>query len=254
MNKIKSVGIIPARYHSTRFPGKPLALIAGKPMIQRVYERASQASLLERVIVATDDEGIYQTVEKFGGVAEMTSPQAANGTERIAEVANKLDCELVVNIQGDEPLIDPEIIDQLIRLMIDNPETPVGTLARRIESEQDLLNPNIVKVVLDNGRNALYFSRAPIPFHRDGGEKFDRLKNLPYFWHIGIYIYRREFLLDFVSLPPTPLEQAEQLEQLRVLENGYRIKVALTDKVTIGVDVPEDIAKVERYLEEMNIV
>ncbi|NOZ60395.1 MAG: 3-deoxy-manno-octulosonate cytidylyltransferase [Calditrichaeota bacterium] len=253
MNRLKTVGIIPARYQSTRFPGKPLARIAGKPMIQRVYERASLAKLLDDVIVATDDERILGAVKKFGGRAEMTSPQAANGSERIAEVARGLDCDLVVNIQGDEPLIDAEVIDQLVRLMADNADAPVGTLVRKIESAKDLLNPNIVKVVVDKNWYALYFSRAVIPFQRDGAERSEWPRKSVYYWHVGIYIYRRNFLLKFVDLPPSALEKAEQLEQLRMLENGYRLKVALTDKIAMGVDVPEDIAKVERYLKEMNI-
>ena len=228
-------------------------MIAGKPMIRRVYERAQLAKFLDDVIVATDDERIFNAVKDFGGNAQMTSPRAANGTERIAEVAANLTCDLVVNIQGDEPIIDPDVIDQLIELMKENPQAQVGTLVRKIDAAEDLQNPNIVKVVLDKNWYALYFSRSVIPFQRDGSEASSWVSKSSYFWHIGIYIYRRDFLLKFVRLPVSPLEKAEQLEQLRMLENGYRLKVALTDKISIGVDVPEDISKVERYLEEMNI-
>lgn len=243
-----AVGIIPARYASSRFPGKPLAKILGKPMIQWVYERAIGSRRLDQVIVATDDHRIYNTVRAFGGQVEMTSPKAANGTERVAEVARKLNSELIVNLQGDEPTIDPAMIDQLVDLLLATPSAVVGTLVRKIEQSADLMNPNIPKVVVDNDFHALYFSRSPIPFCRDEMAKEKWLTQADYYQHIGMYIYRRNFLLQLVTMPLSKLEQIEKLEQLRVLENGYKIKVAVTQGRSLGVDVPEDIQKVEAYL------
>jgi len=241
---MNAIGIIPARYASSRFPGKPLADILGKPMIQWVYEQASLAQLLDQVIVATDDKRIFDTVMQFGGKVVMTSPQAANGTERVAEVAQNLDATLIVNIQGDEPLIEPDVIDQLIMLMQENPTAPVGTLVKKIEDAENLMNPNIPKVVIDKDFYALYFSRSIIPFHRDRADQRKWIRNENYYQHIGLYIYRREFLLKFVELPISTLERIERLEQLRILENGYKIKVALTATESIGVDVPSDIDRV----------
>lgn len=217
-------------------------------MIQWVYERARQAKLLDQVIVATDDQRIFNAVNGFGGSALMTSPAAANGTERVAEVARQLSSTLIVNIQGDEPAIDPEMIDQAIGMMQNHPEVPVGTLVKRINTVAELLNPNIPKVVLDKNSFALYFSRATIPFFRDIAPKDQWIAEQEYFQHIGLYIYRREFLLKFVSLPPSKLEKIEQLEQLRILENGYKIKAAVTESISIGVDIPEDITRVTAYL------
>lgn len=245
---MNAIGIIPARYASTRFPGKPLADILGKPMIQWVYEQACRASLLDQVIVATDDQRIYDTVIQFGGKVVMTSPQAANGTERIAEVAENLNVTFVLNIQGDEPLIDPETIDQLVMLMQENPEAPVGTLVKRITNLADLNNPNIPKVVVDKNFYALYFSRSVIPFFRDEQNQQLWLRKSSYYQHIGLYIYKREFLIKFVELPVSNLERIEQLEQLRVLENGFKIIVGLTETDSIGVDIPEDIDRVISYL------
>ncbi len=245
---MNAIGIIPARYASTRFPGKPLADILGKPMIQWVYEQACRASLLDQVIVATDDQRIYDTVIQFGGKVVMTSPQAANGTERIAEVAENLNVTFVLNIQGDEPLIDPETIDQLVMLMQENPEAPVGTLVKRITNLADLNNPNIPKVVVDKNFYALYFSRSVIPFFRDEQNQQLWLRKSSYYQHIGLYIYKREFLIKFVELPISNLERIEQLEQLRVLENGFKIIVGLTETDSIGVDIPEDIDRVISYL------
>ncbi|MDZ7357862.1 MAG: 3-deoxy-manno-octulosonate cytidylyltransferase [candidate division KSB1 bacterium] len=241
---MNAIGIIPARYASTRFPGKPLADILGKPMIQWVYEQARLSQLLERVIVATDDQRIFKAVENFGGEVIMTSPDAANGTERVAEVAKRLTATFIVNIQGDEPLIDPAVIDQLVMLMRENPEAPMGTLVKRIKNIEDLNNPNIPKVVVDKDFYALYFSRSVIPFFRDERDQRHWLMKSTYYQHIGLYIYRRDFLMQLVKLPPSILERIEQLEQLRVLENGYKIKVALTETDSIGVDVPADIDRV----------
>ncbi|MDZ7263728.1 MAG: 3-deoxy-manno-octulosonate cytidylyltransferase [candidate division KSB1 bacterium] len=243
-----ATGIIPARYASSRFPGKPLANILGKPMIQWVYERAIRAQRLDQVIVATDDRRIYDAVKQFGGQVTMTSPEAANGTERVAEVARTLDCPLVVNLQGDEPTIEPAMIDQLVELMLANTDAVVGTLMRKIEQPADLMNPNIPKVVVDEDFNALYFSRAAIPFFRDEPPGETWLTKADYYQHIGMYIYRRDFLMQLVAMPQSRLEQIEKLEQLRVLENGYKIKVAVTKGRSFGVDIPEDIQKVETYL------
>jgi 3-deoxy-manno-octulosonate cytidylyltransferase (CMP-KDO synthetase) len=245
---MNAIGIIPARYASSRFPGKPLVEILGKPMIQWVYERACRAKYLDEVIVATDDQRIFDAVTKFSGKVAMTSPSAANGTERIAELVQKIAAELIVNIQGDEPLIDPDVIDQLVVLMKNNPAAPVGTLVKKIEEVENLMNPNIPKVVLDKDFYALYFSRSIIPFHRDRPDQRKWLRNENYYQHIGLYIYRREFLLKFVTLPLSNLERIERLEQLRILENGYKIKVALTETESIGVDVPSDIDRVISFL------
>ncbi|UCE08850.1 MAG: 3-deoxy-manno-octulosonate cytidylyltransferase [bacterium] len=245
---MNAIGIIPARYNSSRFPGKPLADILGKPMIQWVYERACLAKFLDEVIVATDDQRIFNAITTFGGNVVMTSPTAANGTERVAEVAQNLDVVLIVNIQGDEPLIDPDVIDQLVILMKENPAAPVGTLVKKIEDVENLINPNIPKVVVDKDFYALYFSRSIIPFHRDIADQRKWIRNENYYQHIGLYIYCREFLLKFVTLPISNLERIERLEQLRILENGYKIKVALTDMESIGVDAPSDIDRVISYL------
>ena len=229
--------IIPARYASTRFPGKPLADICGKPMIQHVYERTLQAGSVGRVIVATDDERIRAVVAGFGGEVALTRADHPSGTDRLAEVAATLDADLVVNVQGDEPLIDPVMIDQAVRPLQQDASVVMGTLKSRIVDAADYANPNVVKVVTDVSGFALYFSRAPIPYQRDDVPA-------PLFKHVGLYVYRRDFLLKYPRLPETPLEQAEKLEQLRALEHGYRIFVAETDRQSIGVDVPEDLQKV----------
>ena len=245
---MQTIGVIPARYESTRFPGKPLADILGKSMIQRVYEQASAASLLDEVIVATDDERIFSAVSMFGGKVVMTSKEAANGTERIAEVAQNLDASLIVNIQGDEPVINPEAINQLINVMKDETVAPVGTLVKSVKNYEILTNPNIPKVVVDNNFYAIYFSRSAIPFYRDNDDQKKWIHNFNYYQHIGLYIYKRDFLVEFVKWSPSKLEKAEQLEQLRILENGFKIKVAETESNSISVDIPEDIKKVKQYL------
>jgi 3-deoxy-manno-octulosonate cytidylyltransferase (CMP-KDO synthetase) len=236
---MKTLGVIPARYGAQRFPGKPLALIAGKPLVQRVYEQAKQAKRLDRVVVATDDTRIAEAVKKFGGEVVMTSPVCPSGTDRAAEVARQLDCDRIVNIQGDEPLMRPEMIDQLVDGLAD---CGMATLARLIESAEVLANPNIVKVVFATNGNALYFSRYPIPFVRDAAA------TTPHFKHLGVYAYRRDFLLKFVQLPPSELEKTEKLEQLRALENGFAIKVLVTPYDSVGVDVPADVKIVEEIL------
>ena len=240
------IGIIPARYASTRFPGKPLALIAGRPMIQHVYERACRASRLEEVLVATDDPRIFDAVRAFGGEAVMTSPDHPTGTDRLAEVARRLtSAEIIVNIQGDEPLISPEAIDAAIVPMQQDPALPMTSLMAPLPDFTRAWDSNIVKVVTDLQGYALYFSRAPIPSPRDGVTGAGPWKK-----HIGLYAYRRDFLLAFTALPPSPLEGIEKLEQLRALEHGYRIKmVERAEDASIGVDTPEDLERVRALVE-----
>lgn len=248
------IAIIPARYGSTRFPGKALAMIKGKPMIQWVYERTKGSNLIDRVIVATDDERIRQAVASFNGEVMMTSTAHATGTDRIAEVARQLRCSLVVNVQGDEPLIQPEMIDQAIQPLVDDPGIPMGTLCRRIENHDEAFDPNVVKVVLDATSFALYFSRAPIPWERDqwGGKNSwkDLTLHSQMYKHVGLYVYRRDFLLQYAALPQTRLEAIEKLEQLRALENGFRIKAVITEYESFGVDIPDDLSRILRRLEE----
>lgn len=241
--------IIPARFASTRFPGKPLADLCGKPMIQWVYERTSLCGSVDRVIVATDDERIAHAVNAFKGDVVMTRADHATGTDRLAEVAEFIDDELIVNVQGDEPLIDPAMIDAAVAPMLADNSIPMGTLKTPLTSFDEYHNPNVVKVVTDRQGFALYFSRAPIPYPRDF---FADLENL---WpelatakHVGLYVYRREFLLQYPTLPVTPLESQECLEQLRALEHGYRIRVAETGLVGQGVDTPEDLERVKTIL------
>ena len=236
--------IIPARYASTRLPGKPLLDIAGKPMIQHVYERAMKAELVGRVIVATDNKKIFNAVKMFGGEAVMTSRAHKSGTDRLAEAAMGLKSDIVVNVQGDEPLIEPAMIDEAIRPLMDDSSTLMGSLKAEIRDEADLNNPNVVKVVVDRNDFALYFSRYPIPYLRD--EPLSLLTCR--FKHIGLYVYRREFLLKYAGMSQTPLEEAEKLEQLRALENGYRVKVPTTRHQSIGVDTEEDLERVRRIL------
>ena len=252
----KISAVIPARYASTRFEGKPLADILGKPMIQYVYEGACQSKLIDEVIVATDDQRIMEAVKSFGGKAVMTSPTHFTGTDRVAEVAKKLKSEIIVNVQGDEPLIKGDIIDTAIRPLLTDDTLQLSTLMTRIEEVRDWLNPHIVKVVADQKNFALYFSRSPIPFPRE--LQIGRLESNPFgtnrplpkrvFKHIGVYVFRRKFLLQFSKMKPTPLEKLEKLEQLRALENGYRIKVTHVNYEPLCVDTPEDIQKVEAFL------
>lgn len=244
--------VIPARYQSTRLPGKPLADIAGEPMIRWVYERAQQARCVHEVWVATDDERIYQAVERFGGKCRMTSPDHPSGTDRIAELARTMDWDIVVNVQGDEPLIAPEMIDAVVESLQENEAIAVSTLKRKINTTADVVDPNVVKVVTDHHDYALYFSRAPIPYHRNAWKSTASIEAAPIpdeiFKHVGLYGYRREFLIRLAHLPPTPLEMIEHLEQLRVLENGYRIVARTTDMDSIGVDSPEDLQRVREIV------
>ncbi len=245
--------IIPARYGSTRFPGKLLSEVSGKPVIQHVYERARTAVLPDAVIVATDSDRILRAVRSFGGEAVMTSPRHPSGTDRIAEVAAGTDYDIIVNVQGDEPLIRGEMIDGVVRLL-DDSRADMATLVKRIDDPDDVFDPNVVKAVFDAEGFALYFSRATIPFYR---EEFKELQSgeagtckLLFYKHLGIYSYRRDVLLSLTGLSQSPLEKAERLEQLRALENGYRIKVGLSGHGTIGVDTREDLEKVEQWFRE----
>lgn len=252
---MKITAVIPARYASTRFPGKALAEIDGRPMIQHVYERASQSELVGRVIVATDDTRIADAVNTFGGEAIMTSTSHETGTDRLAEVAAGLDSEIIVNLQGDEPLIDPTMIDQVIQPFLEDSDLQMGTVKTRIKCLHDFLSPNVVKVVTDNRGNALYFSRSPLPFFRD---KWKDLKDdsfcsgkLLCYKHVGLYVYRRDFLLKFAAMPATFLEISEKLEQLRAIENGVKIRVVESEFESVGVDTPDDLLKAQEQYRKL---
>lgn len=237
------IGVIPARYGSSRFEGKVLADIAGKPMIQRVWEAATKAKTLDELVVACDDERIHKAVCDFGGRAVMTSRDHASGTERIIEVITDMDVKVVVNIQADEPLLHPSMIDDVSRSLLDEPSLVVATLMKRILREEEIADPNVVKVVCDKKGRALYFSRSVIPFVREQGAG-----GTSYYKHIGLYGYTKDFLFVYKNLAASRLEKLEKLEQLRILENGYPIKVLETQRETLGVDTPEDLEKVRREL------
>ena len=245
---MKFMAIIPARSASTRFPGKPLAVLGGKTVIQRVYEQVS--SVLSEVYVATDDQRIYDCVEGFGGKAVMTREDHKSGTDRIEEAVEKIgtDADVIINVQGDEPFIQPSQVETLMHLF-DAPETQIGTLGKLFESMEAVENPNSPKIVTDNRGFALYFSRSVIPYIR-GIERNDWFGQYPFLKHLGIYAYRREVLAEVTRLPQSSLEKAESLEQLRWLQNGYRIRVGLTDVETIGIDTPEDLQRAEQFLLE----
>lgn len=239
------LGIIPARYGSSRLEGKPLKDICGKPMIQHVYERVQQSCLLNEIIVATDDERIVTAVNNFGGKAKMTSIEHKNGTDRIAEVAKNIEADIVVNIQGDEPLIDARMIDEAIQPMLDDKDLKACTLCRPILSDEDVHSPHVVKTLFDLNGNALLFSRAPIPYPRNR-ELYKAYE------HIGVYVYRKDFLMQYIKMPQTPLEITESLEQLRILENGIRMKVV---EVTVpyeglSVDTQEDLDRVREIIKQ----
>ncbi len=251
---MKVTVIIPARYASTRFEGKPLAMLLGKPMIQHVFERSLEANAVDRVIVATDDDRIFDAVKSFGGEAVMTSASHACGTDRLAEVAAGLDSDLIVNVQGDEPLIYPQMIESAVDALIDAPLASMSTLKYKITDVVDINSPSVVKVVVDRDDFALYFSRHAVPFNRDGVNK-DGVggSDMPvYYKHVGLYVYWSDFLMKFAKMESTPLERAEKLEQLRALENGFRIKVVTTEYDTIGVDEPQDLIKAEEILKEIS--
>src|ERR1035437_9506576 len=239
----KILGVIPARFASTRFPGKVLAQIAAKIMLQHVYERASLCTYLTSVMIATDDERVYTVARSFGARVRMTRSDHLSGTDRAAEVASAEDAEIVVNIQGDEPLISPAAIDAAILPLVHEPELVMATLKKRIEDPREITNPNVVKVVTNGAGDAIYFSRCAIPFDRETSG------NTPYFKHIGLYVYRRGFLLADPALPGGAPGFAERLEQLRALENGFRIRVVETEYESLGVDTPEDLERVSRLFD-----
>ena len=245
---MKFTAIIPARYASTRFPGKPLAMLGGKTVIQRVYEHAS--AILDEAYVATDDERIFQAVEAFGGKAVMTRTDHKSGTDRLEEAATKIgtDADVIINIQGDEPFIQQSQITTLMQLF-DDPTTQIGTLGKPFESMEAVENPNSPKIVCDRRGFALYFSRNVIPYVR-GQELATWLEHFPYLKHLGVYAYRRQVLHEVTQLPQSSLEKAESLEQLRWLENGYRIRVGLTNVETVGIDTPEDLQRAEDFLKQ----
>lgn len=251
---VECVVVIPARFASSRFPGKPLVAIAGRPMVQHVYERACQARLADTVLVATDDARIVAAVEAFRGNVVMTSTVHPSGTDRIAEVVARRACDIVVNVQGDEPCIVPEAIDAMIRPLRTDPQVQMTTLAHPLREVEELLTPHVVKVVVDRAGDALYFSRAPIPYDRQAWPHLPAADGTALrvppgcYRHLGLYAYRRDVLLRLAQLPQARLEQVEQLEQLRALEHGYRIRVVPTSYESIGVDTPADVARAERVL------
>jgi 3-deoxy-manno-octulosonate cytidylyltransferase (CMP-KDO synthetase) len=266
-----AIVIIPARYDSTRFPGKPLYPLKGKPVVQHVYENSKLARLAEDVVVATDNEKIYERVIDFGGKAVMTDKKHPSGTDRIAEVASSMDYDIIVNVQADEPLIRHEMIDEVITLLEDN-RASIGTLTKKILDPEEIADPNVVKVVFDKEGFALYFSRAPIPFYRDEWKSLSEIRNSRlssprrirlsadespeatklgnqnFYKHVGIYSYRRKVLISIANMVPTELEKIEKLEQLRALENGMKIKVKETFYETYGLDTHEDIERIEKCL------
>lgn len=250
-SNLKIVGIIPARYGSTRFPGKPLVPIAGKTLIQRTYENALLCSSLQSLVVATDDDRIFEHVAGFGGHVVMTSSTCLNGTERLVEVLKTNprfdDVPIIVNIQGDEPCLDPLVTQRIVEVLLNDPVAVMSTAVIPFDPMEDGNNPSIVKCVLDQKHNVLYFSRALIP-----SGKTQKSSDHIYYRHVGIYAYRRDFLLRYADLPATPLQLAEDLEQLKVLEHGFRIKAAIVDSSSMGVDTPDDIQKVEQWLCKQN--
>jgi len=244
---LQITAIIPARYESSRFPGKPLVEINNQPMIEHVYKRVKKAEVIDQVIVATDDRRIVEAVKNFGGKVEMTAKDHKSGTDRIAEVAKDLTTDIIVNVQGDEPLIKPVMIDQIVNPFADNEELIMTTLKKKIADLNEINNPNVVKVVTDINDFALYFTRATVPYQRD-----DKSGHVDYYKHIGVYAFRRDFLLKYSEMNPSKLEQIESLEQLRALENGYDIKVIETAFDTVGVDTPEDLGYVKELIKREN--
>jgi len=249
---MKAIGIIPARRHSERFDGKVLADLMGKPLVQHVWESAKRSRILEDVIVATDSEDVIKVVNGFGGKAVYTSKDQPSGTDRIVEVVNPIDAGVIVNIQGDEPLVHYSMIDGLANALLEDSSVQMATVIKKISDKTELLNPNVVKAVIDKAGYALYFSRSPIPYDRiskpETGSPFF------YYKHIGIYAYTKDFLFTYTNLPKSILEDREKLEQLRALENGYRIKTIETEFDTVGVDTPEDLRKVEEILKSVRTV
>ena len=245
MDSIKKIcAVIPARYDSTRFPGKPLAMLGGKPIVQHVYEQTAKAETISELMVATDDDRIFNAVTQFGGKAVMTSKNHVSGTDRIAEASADSECEYIINVQGDEPLIDPKVIDSIARTLIEDAGCVVATPIALIRDEAELNNPNVVKVIRDKNDYAIYFSRYPIPFIRDNKNK----KGQNFYKHIGLYGFNKNFLLQLVKYPTSSLETAESLEQLRILENGFKIKTVLTEYEAKGVDTLNDLKELEKLL------
>jgi 3-deoxy-manno-octulosonate cytidylyltransferase (CMP-KDO synthetase) len=239
--KLNIIGVIPARFGSTRLPAKALAIIGGKPMIQHVYERCLKAELLNEVLVATDDKRIFDAVLNFGGNVVMTSKAHKSGTDRIGEAVKNIKCDIVVNIQGDEPMIDPKNINKAIEPLIKDKTTNVSTLCFKITNKEEIKNPNVVKVVFDINNNALYFSRSAVPYNRDNGKT-------DYYKHIGLYVYRKEYLMKIIKLKTSKLELAEKLEQLRILESGEKIKVIETKMDSHSVDTASDLQKIRKLI------
>lgn len=236
------LGVIPARFASSRFPGKALVTLKNKPILQHVWEKCVQANTLDRVLIATDDQRIFDAAVGFGADVVMTREDHLSGTDRVSEAAAMVDCDVVVNIQGDEPLIDPAAIDLAAQALIDDPTLEMSTLKRRIDVPSEITNPNCVKVVTGFSGDAIYFSRCPIPYNRGVNEA--------YYKHIGLYVYRKQFLLGYSAMPVGPLERAESLEQLRALENGHRIRVIETQYESLGVDTPEDLERVNQLISQ----
>jgi 3-deoxy-manno-octulosonate cytidylyltransferase (CMP-KDO synthetase) len=253
MNQKKSrvVAVIPARYASSRFPGKLLATLAGRPVIEHVVRRASQAKSIDRVLVATDDDRVFDCVKGFGGEVVMTSAGHPTGTDRIGEAVRDLPCDIVVNVQGDEPAIDPAAIDAAVAPLTADRALTMSTLAAPITDIGDLMSPHVVKVVTDINGNALYFSRSVLPGSREGEYN---VSSGMYKWHIGLYVFRRDFLLTFIGLARTPLEKAENLEQLRALEHGYPIRVITTSYTGMDVNTPQDLVGLERLIADGKLV
>jgi 3-deoxy-manno-octulosonate cytidylyltransferase (CMP-KDO synthetase) len=235
-----TVGVIPARFKSTRFPGKVLALIDGKPMIEHVWRQASQCCELDDLLIACDHADVLKAAQGFGAKAVMTSPDHPSGSDRIAEAVGSLTCEIIVNIQGDEPFIQPKVIDALVVALKNDKSTSVATVIKEIKSDDQIANPNVVKVVIDKNHYALYFSSSVIPYNRNA----DRPSDLKYFKHLGLYAYRKDFLMAYKNWPKSMLESTEQLEQLRILEAGYKIKTIETDSESLAVDTPEDLSRI----------
>ena len=253
MKPPRVVGVIPARYASQRLPAKPLLDLLGKTMVQRVYEQAKKARRLDQVIVATDDERIAGVVRAFGGEVVITPPEIKSGSDRVAAVAARNNGDIFLNIQGDEPLIAPQMIDQAAEILIQDSQTVAGTLAKRISSPEELSSPGIVKVIVDKNSYALYFSRSIIPYIRDERDPSKWLEARPFYKHIGLYVFRRDFLIQFSKMDESSLEQSEKLEQLRILENGYKIKVAFTEHDSIPIDTLADADRVIQILKSQNI-
>ncbi len=246
------VALIPARFDSSRFPGKPLAVLKGKPLIQRVHEQVAFANLIDDIFVATDDKRIFDAVTSFGGKAVLTSSKHICGTDRIAEAAKDIDSDIIVNVQGDEPFIRPEMVDDVVKLLIDNPGASMSTLARKTTDVKEILSPNVVKVIIDNEGFAMYFSRSPIPYYRDEWNGLGSItfttSHVAVFKHIGIYGFRRDALMNFSRMGRSKIEIIERLEQLRALASGMKIKVKETSYDTFGIDTIEDLRKAEEWL------